>query len=534
MLKYQRTYKVNSGAWYGNETYEKPYTDFKSFGGGNGTDGIYGSKVRAFYDIDGNGTYTQGEPVSDWSNECYITYDHTAPEAPTNWRTRFTHNSDTASGKYQFTFTESVSDDIGSYEYQFNSYDLESGAHYNGETDINPSGCNIEDTNTEETCTWTVTAQQKRVWIYRVRSVDKAGNTSEWTNWDNIPTNDGDPTTTDFDEISLSDMKYSDWKNGTGVFDSATYDYDYDNGGYIIREDKGPETIITAPDTSTVHYVNSPITIEYDTISEDWTETKKVELWYSYEGFSYKLDSENYNSNGNIDFNFGDGNGTYCFYTLGEDVADDGAQDNNTGNRESVPSPECELEVVYDESVPTIDEIEDKVYSEGEVVNLGFLDGLEMRDAGGNLDKLYLEINYIDPQGNPYKISDNIPNIDDGLNIGMAGCGFDGCGYGGTTNQLAEYLTGSTVNFADYDIPIDTSVFPEGEYTLEYYVTDTVSNKSDTHIVNITINNVAPVVSLAEDSTISEGETVNFDGSFIDPSTVYMTMVIGMMMEIGR
>ena len=78
-IKYERQYKVNNGSWTGNEIYTNPYTGYRSFGGGTGNNGIYGSQVRAFYDTNRNGQYNIGEPVSGWSNECSITYDKTVP-----------------------------------------------------------------------------------------------------------------------------------------------------------------------------------------------------------------------------------------------------------------------------------------------------------------------------------------------------------------------------------------------------------------------------------------------------------------------
>jgi|GEM_PF-1571113 len=78
-IKYQRQYKINNGGWTGNEIYTNPYTDYRSFGGGTSNDGIYGSRVRAFYDTNRNDQYNVEEPVSGWSNECSITYDKTVP-----------------------------------------------------------------------------------------------------------------------------------------------------------------------------------------------------------------------------------------------------------------------------------------------------------------------------------------------------------------------------------------------------------------------------------------------------------------------
>ncbi len=78
-VKYQRQYKVGSSSWAGNEIYSDPYTNYRTFGGGTGNEGVYGSRVRAWVDTNGNNNVDSGEIVSDWSNECYITYDKSTP-----------------------------------------------------------------------------------------------------------------------------------------------------------------------------------------------------------------------------------------------------------------------------------------------------------------------------------------------------------------------------------------------------------------------------------------------------------------------
>ncbi|NLB11940.1 hypothetical protein GX830_00995, partial [Candidatus Dojkabacteria bacterium] len=79
-IKYERQYKVGNGSWKGSEIFTNLYTDYRAFGEKEGTDGIYGSQVRVFYDANDDGKYTLGEPASDWSNACSITYDKTPPK----------------------------------------------------------------------------------------------------------------------------------------------------------------------------------------------------------------------------------------------------------------------------------------------------------------------------------------------------------------------------------------------------------------------------------------------------------------------
>lgn len=82
-IKYQRQAKAPNGDWWQDSNiYTNTYTPFLYFGQsgqGNGWEGEWNSRVRAFYDENNNGAYDTGEVTSDWSNECTITYDITAP-----------------------------------------------------------------------------------------------------------------------------------------------------------------------------------------------------------------------------------------------------------------------------------------------------------------------------------------------------------------------------------------------------------------------------------------------------------------------
>ena len=83
-IKYQRQYsKVGSYGWEANRfdpIYSTPYTNYRVFTNHTGVDGTYGSRVRTWVDLDKDEVVDDNE-VSAWSNECYITYDHTAPKA---------------------------------------------------------------------------------------------------------------------------------------------------------------------------------------------------------------------------------------------------------------------------------------------------------------------------------------------------------------------------------------------------------------------------------------------------------------------
>ncbi len=85
-IKYQRQYKKEGAyGWRGSEIYTHPYTNYRTFGGNPGHDGTYGSRVRAWFDEDNDNVVDADEPVSEWSNECSITYDG-PPARPTGLR----------------------------------------------------------------------------------------------------------------------------------------------------------------------------------------------------------------------------------------------------------------------------------------------------------------------------------------------------------------------------------------------------------------------------------------------------------------
>lgn len=81
-IKYQREVTYPNGS-KGTGFYEtNNYTPFATFGGTPGTEGLWKTRVRAFIDNNLNNTYDIGETVSEWSNECQIRYDRTAPGKP--------------------------------------------------------------------------------------------------------------------------------------------------------------------------------------------------------------------------------------------------------------------------------------------------------------------------------------------------------------------------------------------------------------------------------------------------------------------
>lgn len=75
-IKYQRQFSRDGINWSGNEIYINTHTNYRSFGYGEVE---HYSQVRSFYDSNNNGQYDVGEPASDWSKVCSITYDATSP-----------------------------------------------------------------------------------------------------------------------------------------------------------------------------------------------------------------------------------------------------------------------------------------------------------------------------------------------------------------------------------------------------------------------------------------------------------------------
>lgn len=173
-----------------------------------------------------------------------------------------------------------------------------------------------------------------------------------------------------------------------------------------------------------------------------------------------------------------------------------------------------------DNTSPTIDTTDDIVLNEGDMLNLGFLDGKSMRD-NLKLDTAHVEVTYSGRLGDA--------NYTNDFDISMAGCGYDGCGLGGTLNELIDYETEEYITFGDYSLPIDTSLLQEGTYSFNYYVMDMAGNRSDCDVetegyqnceFSITINNVTPEVTFSADQTIYEGDIASFTASFTDPSTL--------------
>jgi len=67
---------------------------------------------------------------------------------------------------------------------------------------------------------------------------------------------------------------------------------------------------------------------------------------------------------------------------------------------------------------------------------------------------------------------------------------------------------------------VDTSIYPEGAYNINYYVKDVAGNASSINNVVLQIANVAPQITFGSNQTINEGDSATFTASFTDPSSV--------------
>lgn len=64
----------------------------------------------------------------------------------------------------------------------------------------------------------------------------------------------------------------------------------------------------------------------------------------------------------------------------------------------------------------------------------------------------------------------------------------------------------------------NTSIIPEGDYSISYFAKDKAGNESTPHTFIVTIKNVVPTVLFSSSTTeLLEGNSVSFNGSFTDP-----------------
>ncbi|MBP7842595.1 chitobiase/beta-hexosaminidase C-terminal domain-containing protein [Candidatus Woesebacteria bacterium] len=163
-LKFQRQWMwPGSGSWTTDGTvYSATNTNFATLGSASGTEGTWNTRVRSWVDQNGNNTFNEGiDLVSGWSNECQVTYDRTAPNAPTL--------SSPADGAWV----------TGNPTQTWNP--VADAHHYIYESYLDSSLSTPAYTTTVNGTSRTVGGNQTVTFWWRVKAVDAAGNESPWS-----------------------------------------------------------------------------------------------------------------------------------------------------------------------------------------------------------------------------------------------------------------------------------------------------------------------------------------------------------------
>ncbi len=176
-IKYQRQYKkFGAYNWRGNEIYTHPYTNYRTFGGNPGHEGKYGSRVRAWDDVNNNNQIDAGETVSEWSNECSITYDVTPPAMPTGLRRIAPNENNKVYSCGSLSKIQRMWPDWDdNTEADFDHYEYTSFNAPNGQIGLNEKI--FYDSIFQYTGGW---MPKDGTYGFAVRAVDKAGNKSAW------------------------------------------------------------------------------------------------------------------------------------------------------------------------------------------------------------------------------------------------------------------------------------------------------------------------------------------------------------------
>jgi len=252
-------------------------------------------------------------------------------------------------------FEENPDTDIDYYEYQTRNCNLD-GGNPNFVAALNMNTYQHGVTCDNGICHWKPHFNYNRRNIHRFRAVDTSGNKGDWSNWNNL-------TDAEFENISPNNFTYKNYINGTGAFTSE-YGYIKENGGFAVREQIRPSAEITSTDPLIPYggITNSQtITLHY-TASDADTGIKQVDAMMAENDHGFYINYSsvgtemypNYEQSvtGSIDVTLPE-NGTYCLYIQAEDIADDLALDQLTGNI-SVPEGEngnCEFKVTYIETI---------------------------------------------------------------------------------------------------------------------------------------------------------------------------------------
>lgn len=231
-LKYQRQWMwPGSGTWNTDGTvYSATNTNYATFGSSVGTEGTWNTRVRAWVDQNGNNTFDEGiDAVSDWSNECAVTYDRTAPSVPVNP----SHNNvSIPTNNFDFDWDDSTDASLPiTYEFQSSLNPAETDGVLT--TGLWKSG-------TLPTSMIHSSGAPDGTWYWQVRAIDAAGNVSDWSEIWNVTLDKVAPTTPQILGFLSPDLACSslsnthsitvDWTDSTDAgsgFDHYEYFIDY-------------------------------------------------------------------------------------------------------------------------------------------------------------------------------------------------------------------------------------------------------------------------------------------------------------------
>jgi parallel beta-helix repeat protein len=179
-------------------------------------------------------------------------------------------------------------------------------------------------------------------------------------------------------------------------------------------------------------------------------------------------------------------NGEYTFRAAGKDLA---------GNYHHE-----EIKVIIDNTDPQIESLEQDIYNLSEGDDIPNITTTVTDETGLKKISYELENTDLDPFSGETVLSGTLEIVD-------------------ATALIKQYAQ----NYFLEDITtIDTFYIPEGEYTITYWVEDMAGNTSSTETITVNISNVAPTIDsfTADRVSITEGDTVNFEAIFTDPSYI--------------
>jgi hypothetical protein len=261
----------------------------------------------------------------------------------TTWHSSMVENfvtrlTDVPSGKVKMKFIENTNAQVDYYEYQFVSANLDGSGRSSNIVNMNnyPGGVSCN----EGVCEWLPTFNDGKLNIHRFRAVFEGGVKSDWSNWNDLDLGE-------FSSVPSNQFTYRNFLDRTGIFSNPSYIPQ--NGGYSVREQIKPVSNITNdPIVDVVN--NQTIEINYEAFDAD-TEIKNVSLFVSFNDGEYLNFETKEETTSSFVYTFNE-DGKYCFHTVSQDVADDRALDNDTGNIEDGKG--CQFEVSIDRTAPVI------------------------------------------------------------------------------------------------------------------------------------------------------------------------------------